>query len=244
MEDEFDKGLLPTILGSATVRYYPALAKYVGGAKTALFLSQLLYWRFNPKMTQRIKNKEGWFYISVADMEDQTGLTRHEQDSAKKDLQSLGVLEITYKGMSPKTTHFKVNIKILNELVSHSSEKRLNEQPESGSLVIGKVADFNTETTHTTSETNLPAKAGNNAIIFPASLNTEEFSTAWKEWKQYRSQIHKKLTDMTQAKQLKMLEKFGSTIAVAMIEQSISSGWQGLFELKKENEPLSLGIRN
>ncbi|MCK9592739.1 MAG: hypothetical protein M0Q91_12115 [Methanoregula sp.] len=243
MEDDFDKGLLPTILGSSTVRYYPALAKYVGGAKTALFLSQLLYWKFNPKMIQRIKNKEGWFYISVADMEEQTGLTRHEQDSAKKDLQSLGVLEITYKGISPKTTHFRVNIKILNELVSHSSEKRLNEQPDSGSLVDGKAVDFNTDTTHTTTETNPPAKAGKE-IVFPASLNTDEFSTAWKEWKQYRSQIHKKLTDMTQAKQLKMLEKFGSTIAVAMIEQSISSGWQGLFELKKENEPLSLGIRN
>ena len=81
-------------------------------------------------------------------------------------------------------------------------------------------------------------------VVFPASLNTDEFVSAWQEWKQYRSQIHKKLTDMTQDKQLKQLEKFGSDVAVAMIEQSIARGWQGLFELRKENEPLSLGIRN
>jgi hypothetical protein len=176
-------------------------------------------------------------------MEDQTGLTKHEQESAKRDLLEVGVIEITYKGMSPKTTHFKININILNDLVSHSPEKRMNDRPESGSLVTGKADEFNTDITHTTTETNQPAKAGKE-IVFPDSLNTDEFSIAWKEWKQYRSQIHKKLTDMTQAKQLKMLEKFGSTIAIAMIEQSISSGWQGLFELKKENEPLSLGIRN
>jgi hypothetical protein len=155
MDDNSQKGLLPTILGSNTVRYYPALAKYVGGAKTALFLSQLLYWQFNPKMVQKLERKEGWFYISVADMEDQTGLTKHEQESAKRDLLEVGVIEITYKGMSPKTTHFKVNIEILNDLVSHSPEKRMNEHPVSGSLVTGKADEFNTDITETTSDNNL-----------------------------------------------------------------------------------------
>jgi hypothetical protein len=134
------------------------------------------------------------------------------------------------------------------DTLSEENQDSLSEE-NSDSLLDKNTYTYTQNTTEITTEittntkNSIPAKAGN-VIIFPASLKTDEFSTAWKEWKQYRSQIRKKLTDMTQTKQLKMLEKFGSTIAVAMIEQSISSGWQGLFELKKENEPLSLGIRN
>jgi len=155
MTNYSNNGLLSTILGSNTVRYYPALAKYVGGAKTALFLSQLLYWKFNPKMAKKLEDKEGWFYISIADMEDQTGLTKYEQEKSKSDLIDRKIIEITYKGLSPKTTHFKINIENLNDLISHSSEKPTNEHRKNPPLVMGKTDDFNTDITETTSEINI-----------------------------------------------------------------------------------------
>ena len=81
-------------------------------------------------------------------------------------------------------------------------------------------------------------------VLFPDSLNTPEFINQWSEWCTYRTQIKKKLSPLTQKKQLQNLEKFGSAKAIEMIDQSISKGWQGLFEVKNTTTELSLGLRN
>ena len=169
------KPLLTKLLGSAKVRYYPALAKYVGGATTALYLSQLLYWTFNEKEAwqDKLTANDGWFYIPVSQMEEQTGLTCNEQRTAQRNLIDKGLVEISYKGRSPRTTHFRVNLEALADLIkndpipshvkSQSLEKSMIEKPDdqsyekpmtkpmkSTSLVMGKTHDFNTENTDTT----------------------------------------------------------------------------------------------
>ncbi len=53
------KLLLKTLLGSNVVRYYPALAEHVGGAKAALMLSQLLYW--DSRDFKKLPG--GWFWV-------------------------------------------------------------------------------------------------------------------------------------------------------------------------------------
>ena len=156
------KELLKKILGSEVVRYYPSLSKYVGGATTGLYLSQLLYWNFNEKMQNKLTSSDGWFYISIKDMSEQTGLTEREQDTARKRLSGLGVIEISYKGRSPKTTHFKLNVDKLEELITQrtfteenqTARNALNEQRETRSLNSAKRAEFNTDTTDTTKDIN------------------------------------------------------------------------------------------
>ena len=81
-------------------------------------------------------------------------------------------------------------------------------------------------------------------VVFPDSLNTPDFINQWGEWITYRSQIKKKLSPLTQKKQLQNLEKFGSAKAIEMIDQSISKGWQGLFEVKNSITEIKLGLRN
>lgn len=64
--------------------------------------------------------------------------------------------------------------------------------------------------------------------------NNEANRRAWEEWKAYRKEKKKKLTPTTIKKQLAQLEQWhneGQDI-LAIINQSIAAGWQGLFEQK------------
>lgn len=69
-------------------------------------------------------------------------------------------------------------------------------------------------------------------VVLPSSLDCEDFKKAWGEWTIFRAETHHKLTPTTIEKQLSQLEKFPVETAIAMIDQSIEKGWQGLFEVK------------
>lgn len=69
--------------------------------------------------------------------------------------------------------------------------------------------------------------------VFPASLDCQEFREAWSEWETYRKQIKKKLTPISVKRQIAQLEKYAPPIAAAMLAQSITHGWTGIFELKE-----------
>jgi hypothetical protein len=73
---------------------------------------------------------------------------------------------------------------------------------------------------------------GRSPVVFPPSLDTPEFAEAWADWEAFRREKRKYLTDTSVNKQLAMLETFGVEGAIASIEQSITNGWQGLFEPK------------
>jgi hypothetical protein len=91
------KDLLPNRI----VGYSPDLARAVGGATIGLFLSQLLF------LSDKGANPEGWVYKSEAEMGKETGLTKREQQTARRKLLSLGVIAIERRGFK-FTYHFKV----------------------------------------------------------------------------------------------------------------------------------------
>jgi hypothetical protein len=91
------KDLLP----NRTVGYSPDLARIVGGATTGLFLSQLLF------LSDKGHNPDGWVYKSEAEMGRETGLTKREQQTARRKLLALGVIQIERRGFK-FTYHFKV----------------------------------------------------------------------------------------------------------------------------------------
>jgi hypothetical protein len=68
--------------------------------------------------------------------------------------------------------------------------------------------------------------------VLPANLDTPDFRKAWDDWKLYQRQSHKKIGPMTAARQLEKLSRAGPVVAIAMIEQSITMNWTGLFEVK------------
>jgi len=69
------------------IAFHRILATVAGGALHGLFLSQCLYW------AQRTDHPDGWFYKGRAEWEDETGMTRYEQESARKALRELGITE-------------------------------------------------------------------------------------------------------------------------------------------------------
>jgi hypothetical protein len=89
------------LLPNRTVGYSPDLARVVGGATIGLFLSQLLF------LSDKGANPEGWVYKSEAEMGRETGLTKREQQTARRKLLSLGVIAIERRGFR-FSYHFKV----------------------------------------------------------------------------------------------------------------------------------------
>ena len=89
------------MLPNRVVGYSPDLARAVGGATIGLFLSQLLF------LSDKGANPEGWVYKSEAEMGQETGLTKREQQTARRKLLALGVITIMRGGFR-NTYHFKV----------------------------------------------------------------------------------------------------------------------------------------
>lgn len=71
----------------------------------------------------------------------------------------------------------------------------------------------------------------------PLPFNSPEFAAIWKEWLQYRKEARIKNYTPTGLKRLfNWLKKESGgdeAIAVKIIDQSLTKGWQGLFELKQ-----------
>ena len=64
-------------------------------------------------------------------------------------------------------------------------------------------------------------------------FDSEAFKVAWVDWVKYRSETRKRLTPSTIQTQLAEMKELGEEESIARIKQSISNGWQGLFEIKK-----------
>ncbi|HCR0047675.1 TPA: hypothetical protein OMR90_004428 [Enterobacter hormaechei] len=93
------------------------------GITGALLLSQIVYWQ---------NRMEGnWFYKTQTDLEEETGLTRYEQEGARKKLVSCGVLEEAKRGI-PAKLYFRVNQERLEELLlgenQHAGMVKTNKQ--------------------------------------------------------------------------------------------------------------------
>ena len=101
------------MLPNRTVGYSPDLARVVGGATTGLFLSQLLF------LSDKGANPDGWVYKSEAEMGKETGLTKREQQTARRRLLALGVIAIMRGGWK-NTYHFKVIWEKLSQVIAGS----------------------------------------------------------------------------------------------------------------------------
>jgi hypothetical protein len=101
------------MLPNRVVGYSPDLARIVGGATIGLFLSQLLF------LSDKGANPDGWVYKSEQEMGKETGLTKREQQTARRKLLSLGVIAIMRGGWK-NTYHFKVIWEKLYQVITGS----------------------------------------------------------------------------------------------------------------------------
>jgi hypothetical protein len=222
-----------------TVAYHPELRVITGSITAALLMQQLLYWWSRKTGTH--------VYKTVAEMTDETGLTRHEQKGACDKLVTLGFITLEYRG-THKVRHFQVNVdaiyKALDQQVksrcSHAeSEKRRTSWTESGDDVRRNSADISAEfrpaITEITSEITSETLSGSVKHSEHCETKKEErenqnrscqkptvFKAALPEW------LDAKLWDVwLDARQVKfgLMTQAAIDLALSELNELVGQGW-------------------
>lgn len=125
-------------------RHYVSLGCGINGA---LMLSQMVYW------SKRTKDKNGYFYKTQDDWEQETGLTRREQETARKRLRELGFVSEHKHGV-PCKVHFRVEHDNLYSALIKYAQNSQSSMAESAKLECtnppnsdGGIRQTNTENT-------------------------------------------------------------------------------------------------
>ena len=106
------------------------------GINGALMLSQLVYW------TARTKNSDGWIYKTQHDWTMETGLTRKEQENARKRLKDLGFLKENKQGV-PCKVYFKVERENLYKaLIEYSESLDLSQYAPNGQSSLNETGEL------------------------------------------------------------------------------------------------------
>ena len=90
------------------------LSRLTGSAKAGLLLSQAIYWT---RVGEAIIDNRGWFHKTIAQWSHETGLSRREQESARRCLKALGLTEEELRGL-PAKLWFRVNLERLGEALA------------------------------------------------------------------------------------------------------------------------------
>jgi len=101
-------GVFLSDLGKTAV-YYPRLAKVTGSVTSCMFFCQLLQWQF------RSSNRYDWIRISVAEIEQETGLNRREQELARRELIERSLLKERLVDQQSNALEFWLNSEALEE---------------------------------------------------------------------------------------------------------------------------------
>lgn len=100
------------------ITFHRCLVGVTGSVTAALLLSQAMAWseQLEPEV-------EGWFMRSQGDWTDETGLSRWEQETARRVLRNCGLLEERKMGI-PARLWFRVNRPRLAAALRDVSERR------------------------------------------------------------------------------------------------------------------------
>lgn len=100
---------------------------------TAVMLSEIYseytYWKSRDKL-----EKGGWFFSTTENMYCQTGLSKHQQLVACKELVSYGIIKVKYQGL-PKKRYFKFDPAMFNKLYSEFQSYVFQCRCDAGSVV-------------------------------------------------------------------------------------------------------------
>lgn len=94
------------------------------GITGALMLSQCVYW------STRTKDSDGWFYKTQSEWTEETGMTRREQETARKKLVSKGYVEEVRRGV-PCKTYYRLDREALEAALMQVAQKRHSSMAES-----------------------------------------------------------------------------------------------------------------
>ena len=103
----------------------------IAGLEGAVLIGELAseydYWTKNNGMTS-----DGYFFSTIDNIEDKTGLSEHKQRQALKKLEEIGIVSVKVKGLPPKRyiKLFENNIVKLLEINSEKLQDTISENSE------------------------------------------------------------------------------------------------------------------
>ena len=204
------------------------------GINGAVMLSQLVYW------ADKSKDPNGWIYKTSKEWTEETGLTRREQDTARKNLRELGFIDEHKHGV-PCKTHYKVNQDALYSSLLELAQKRQTDAQISQTECT-KAPNLNGGKRQTNTESTSKITPKNTHIINSVKkFNPSEMQLPinvdkqlWLDFIEMRKQIKKKLTERAAKMILKDLEGFGH-LANESLTNSIKSSWSSVYKPKIQN---------
>lgn len=196
-----------TFFSDRPIAYHPILAKVCGSVTAALFLSQIAYWN------DKGFDADGWIYKTEAQMEAETGMSRKEQETARKRLVWCGILKEERRGI-PAKMWYLIDWEALTILLDEFEKARLanklcesdnldvpNEQSSRADVAIS--TEITSESTSVVEPTTLDDCNPPIDQPTPAEQQVEQliFGLGWKERQEIREIAEKDvgLTSLTTA---------------------------------------------
>ena len=139
MERNIYQKIIASVLSTRPIAFNPDLAKALGSAKAGLLLSQLLFWWDKG-------NDKNWIYKTIEQMEDETALSRAEQDTAIKICKKFNLLKVVRKGI-PAKRHFWLDIPKIVDLLEATLSENDNQVCRHDANLSAEAAQSNSETT-------------------------------------------------------------------------------------------------
>ena len=164
------------------IAYHRVFAHLTGSVQAALMLSQAVYWQ------ARCTGEDGWWWKTAEDWQDETGLTRFEQDTARRTLRQLPFWREQRRGMPAKMYYSLDDTTLRNFLENFSlRENRKQDWGKTANMIeeiqqtslrktLNHLKEHRLHTEITTETTPLPLGGGGcgddfKQLIYPACLS-------------------------------------------------------------------------
>lgn len=115
------------------IAFHPIFAELTGSVHAALMLSQAIYW------TTKTTDKDGWFYKTREQWQEETYLTRYEQAAARKILVKTGFWQEARRGQ-PARMFYRIDIDILKGVLDSLPTRLLPDSQLDGGQTANKSA--------------------------------------------------------------------------------------------------------
>jgi hypothetical protein len=186
------------------IAFNRAYAAIAGGALAGLFLSQAVYW------SKRTDNHQGWFWKVQDEWNEETAMTRSEQETVRKKLIARGLMEEQRRGL-PAKLFYRINrLAVRQALEYYIAERAQSRLQDSRNQERGKATNKkakkpqtltraentteNTEETTTTSdvveiENLLIARHVTPNVARDLATTNPTSARCWAQWIEYADDV-------------------------------------------------------
>lgn len=209
------------------------------GLEAAVMLGELAseysYW------SEREELREGFFFSTVENIEEKTGMTAYQQRQAINKLAEMGIVEVKKMGI-PAKRYIRISEQQVMQMFNDKSLKNLTTGDEKTSQQ--DVKKFNTnktkdKKTEEKDKSKKERKTQYDQILDSVDViaSSSDLRDAFVEFIKMRKMGRKPLTDRGLKLIINKTYELGNGKAEQMkkiLEQSIERGWQGVFEIKTD----------